>query len=373
MPFDLNNGIAKALAILSVVAMMGSPAYASDSVSLPQTVVEPVEVRLSATSSDKADPFGQLQVFVGSADACCEGRIPMAGRYTLTDATLSFSPAFGFEPGQVYVARVWNRENEHTHYTFRLPFEAAAAPVTVTEIYPSGETLPENLLRFYIHFSVPMAPGVAFDYIKLHDASSNDDDAAFMRFKQELWDKDRTRLTVLIDPGRIKRRVATNRTLGTALRAGQYHTLSVQGGWKSADGTSVLPPFSKTFLVSDPLRTRPDAALWRSNSPCKGTNEPLEINFDRPFDRHLLTSKLRVIDNSGHRIEGDIEVRDSEKTWRFIPNQLWSGTELQLAADIALEDVAGNNFVDLLDHLSTKQPAVATSTALSIALKNCSG
>ena len=36
-----------------------------------------------------------------------------------------------------------------------------AEPAAVTEIFPSGEILPENTLRFYIHFSVPMRSGVA--------------------------------------------------------------------------------------------------------------------------------------------------------------------------------------------------------------------
>ena len=207
MARGLDNGIAKALAILSVVAMLGSPANADDGgVLLPQTEAEPVSVRLSATTPDEVDPAERLQVFVGAADPCCEGRTPMAGRYALTDDTLAFSPAFGFDPSQDYTARVRTGQNEHALYAFRLPHEVAAAPAAVTEVYPSGETLPENVLRFYIHFSTPMAPHVAFDYIKLRDSSGNADDAAFMRFKQELWNEDRTRLTVLIDPGRIKTR-----------------------------------------------------------------------------------------------------------------------------------------------------------------------
>ena len=74
------------------------------------------------------------------------------------------------------------------------------APVDakVVGIYPSGDVLPENVLRFYIHFARPMKPHVAFDCIKLLDASGNADEAAFMRFKQELWNEDRTRLAVLV-------------------------------------------------------------------------------------------------------------------------------------------------------------------------------
>ena len=72
MALSVNNGVAKALAILSVVAMMGSPAQSDDEgVSFPQTGAEPVAVRLAATTPDRADPSERLQVFVGAADPCC--------------------------------------------------------------------------------------------------------------------------------------------------------------------------------------------------------------------------------------------------------------------------------------------------------------
>ena len=176
----------------------------------------------------------------------------MAGRYALTDDTLTFSPAFGFDPGQDYVARVWTSRNGHALVAFRLPLEAATVPAAVTEIYPSGETLPENVLRFYIHFSAPMTPHVAFDYIKLRDASGTVDDAAFMRFKQELWNEDRTRLTVLIDPGRIKRDVATNLELGPALLAGQQYTLSVDGAGRPPMERLSCPRFPEPSLCRSP-------------------------------------------------------------------------------------------------------------------------
>ncbi|MGC3940382.1 hypothetical protein ACOTTU_21490 [Roseobacter sp. EG26] len=296
----------------------------------------------------------------------------MAGRYSQSEGTLTFLPAFGFDTGQDYVVHVWTPQDEHALHVFRLANEVATVPASVTETYPSGETIPENTLRFYIHFSTPMRPQVAFDYIKLRDASGNVDDAAFMQFKQELWNEDRTRLTVLIDPGRIKREVATNVELGPALRAGQQYTLSVEGGWPSSDGASVLPIFSRTFTVSSALRERPDVGLWQSVSPCVGTREALEISFDRPFDRHLLFSKVRVLAKTGHRIEGKIEVAGNERVWRFVPNHPWSGTDVKLVAETELEDVAGNNFLDLLDRITSDQIAVPTSTDLNIGLTICS-
>ena len=373
MASGLNQRIAKALAILSVVAMMGSPVDANDEdVSLPQSGTESVVVRLSATMLDEVHPSERLQVFVGSADPCCEGRTPMAGSYDLSEGTLTFSPAFGFDPGQDYVARVWTSQKEHALYAFHLAHEVATVPATVTETYPSGETIPENTLRFYIHFSTPMRPQVAFDYIKLRDAFGTVDDAAFMQFKQELWNEERTRLTVLIDPGRIKREVATNVELGPALLAGRQYTLSVEGGWLSADGASVLTPFSRTFTVSSALRERPDVGLWQTALPCVGTTDPLHITLDRPFDRHLLSKDIQVVAEDGQIIGGMTHVGAGETSWSFTPNEAWTQSELIVVASTDLEDVAGNNFRDLLDHLETTEDTEIASYAFPITLNGCS-
>ncbi len=352
-------------------AVVVSAAFADDfALSLPQDADDPVALALP--DGFVAEPVEFLRVFVGTAKGCCDDRIPVAGRYALENNLLSFTPAFGFNAGAAYVARVQGAQSEEL-IPFSIPSAVAAVPAAVTEIYPSGVTLPENVLRFYIHFSVPMTPRVAFDYIKLRDATGSADEAAFMRFKQELWNEDRTRLTVLIDPGRIKREVATNVELGPALLAGQRYTLSVDDGWPSADGASVLPAFDRSFLVSDALRTRPDTRLWTVNAPCAGTREPLTISFDRPFDRHLLTQALRLETGTVLDIDGAIQIGDTERTWSFKPHQPWPLEDLYLVANPLLEDVAGNNFRDLLDHVTGSQETDPSSTSLPISIRECAG
>lgn len=353
------NGIAKVLAVLftSVLATMTE----AQEVSLPKTGADPVVLHVAQGPSD-AD---MLKVFVQGAET------PIAGRYRLGEGSVSFAPAFGFEPHQTYVAR-YVTEGRAARVTFQLPDAARTPNAAVTQVFPSGDTLPENTLRFYIHFSVPMRPQVAFDYIKLRDASGTVDAAAFMRFKQELWNEDRTRLTVLIDPGRIKREVATNVELGPALQAGQRYTLTVEAGWPSADGTSALPGFAKRFQVSDPLRTRPDTNFWSANAPCAGTRAPLTVAFDRPFDRHLLTQTLELATAAGEVIEGRADVEAAEQIWRFSPVRPWPSAELVLTADPTLEDVAGNNFQDLLDHVAG-QDSDAARSALGIGTRDCTG
>ncbi|WP_306143783.1 hypothetical protein [Roseibium sp. MMSF_3412] len=316
--------------------------------------------------TDETPHAEMLRVYVRGAET------PIAGRYTPDRGSLTFAPAFAFEPGQDYVAQILTNGKE-AQVAFRIPAEAEITPAAVTEIYPSGDTLPENTLRFYIHFTVPMQPQVAFDHIKLRNASGAVDEAAFMRFKQELWNEDRTRLTVLIDPGRIKREVATNLELGPALLAGQQYALTVEAGWSSADGTSALSTFRKTFQISDALRTRPDTRLWTANSPCAGVREPLTITFDRPFDRHLLTQALRVETETSDAIRGEIDVKEAEQIWSFTPLEPWPAKDLLLLANPALEDVAGNNFRDLLDDVAGVQESEKVKSELMIRTRNCAG
>ena len=363
------NWVAIVLATLIAVTTVISGAKAQ-SLALPQTGAEPVTLQFAGNAAVEARPSELLQIFVGQLDACCEGRTPIAGNYAKTGDDLTFTPAFGFDAGQDYVARVRTSQIEE-FVPFRIPSRAATVPAIVTQIYPSGDTLPENTLRFYIHFSVPMKPHVAFDHIKLRDASGKADEAAFMRFKQELWNEDRTRLTVLIDPGRIKREVATNVELGPALLAGQTYALAVEGGWPSADGTSVLPAFAKAFRVSEALREHPDVRLWTANAPCAGTREPLTITFDRPFDRHFLTRALRVADGTARGIDGTTEIGAGERTWSFTPKRPWPADDLLVVANPVLEDVAGNNFHDLLDQVAGPEESVASSTDLGVSIRSC--
>ena len=322
-----------------------------DDLLVPRHVDEPVVMRL-AEGDPEPHPTGGpkiLAVFVGRSDSYHEGRLPVAGRYERDGDVLRFTPAFGFVAGHHYVVRTRHTGARHRLTEFHVPAGAVSADALVTGVYPSGSVLPENVLRFYVHFSVPMAPHLASEFVKLHDAAGVADAAAFMRFKQELWSEDRTRLTVLLDPGRIKRSVATNLDLGPALLEGKRYELTVGGGWPSADGTSRLPPFSKSFSVAAPLREQPDVGLWRWRSPRPGTRESLEITFDRPFDRHSLSEALHVVARDGRTIDGTPRIGEDESSWHFTPDDPWTAGDLRVTVNDALEDIAGNSFRDLLD------------------------
>ncbi|WP_049642119.1 Ig-like domain-containing protein [Candidatus Rhodobacter oscarellae] len=307
------------------------------SITFPTVPTDPVVLQGAETT----DAF---EVFVGAAGDCCDGRRPITGRYQSGPSGLAFTPSFGFEPGQPYVLR-----HAKTGHLTEFALASAVKPPQVTAVAPTGDTLPENTLRFYIHFSQPMKPHVAQDYIRLEDAQGNIDDAAFMQFKQELWSPDRTRLTLLMDPGRIKRGVAQNVTLGPALEEGKSYKLVVEGGWPTASGSGETDRFEKAFAVTAPLRTLPDVANWAVSAPRSSTTDPIVVNFDRPFDSIQLQAAIQVHSGSSLARAGTSHVNNSGQTWTFVPSGNWA-TDITLSINPTLEDVAGNNFRELLDH-----------------------
>lgn len=334
--------------VACLIGQLCSAALAQEgSLILPLNRDDAVELSLQTTPVGRKLP-DILQVFVGPTGACCAGKTPIAGAYSLDGNTLTFCPTFDFIEGQTYTVQSRNKALSLTSF-FIVKVGDLPTPEVVA-IYPSGPTLPENTLRFYIQFSTPMMPHQADQFIRLLDANGRPDTAAFMSFTQELWNEDRTQLTLLMDPGRIKRGVAQNVALGPALLEGRQHYIVIENGWPSAIGGQDVSRFQQSFTVSPALRSLPDVDLWRIEPPTLNTDAPLIIMFDRPFDHQLARSAITVRDLDGRRISGAVVLTDHEQTWRFEPDAPWSTSKVQIAVDTRLEDVAGNNFRDLLDH-----------------------
>ncbi|GAA0835594.1 hypothetical protein GCM10009112_27600 [Marinomonas arenicola] len=339
--------------ILSVVAPLAEAQKGS--VSLPTTESQTLSIALNRLPKDaiSGDIADYLSVFVGTKDTCCEQSNPIAGRYHHDDTRAYFTPYFEFVRGQSYVVEtkeITSEQGLQAHlYEFKL---TAAVPKTakVTQIQPSSSRIPENTLRFYLYFTQAMKPNVAFNYIKLVNAAGEEDNAAFMKFKQELWSADRKRLTLLMDPGRIKRGVETNLELGPALESGKKYKIVVKAGWPTASGNQTLLGFSHSYQISNALRTLPDVKKWTITAPKRGSLQPLRIQLDRLFDYQLLHSKIALYTPDGDKISGQIDLDEEHQTWQFTPERQWHTKQVMLSVDAKLEDVAGNNFKDVMDH-----------------------
>jgi hypothetical protein len=289
-------------------------------------------------------------VFVDDADRVASGDLPpVQGQYELLPDGVRFTPRYPPTKGLKYRASVDLSallgdpgSVAPSALDFSLPREPTASPTVVDEVFPSSDALPENLLRFYVHFSAPMQSGGALDHIVLLGPDGRPVAAAFLGLTTELWDPAMQRLTVLLDPGRIKRGVGPNIALGAPLRPGYRYTLMVRDGMRDAAGRPLLRGISKSFRVTAAIREPIDPSRWTVDLPESGTLQALVLSFPIPLDQALLARMIRVVDADQKSVAGRVEIDRQETRWAFTPSSAWVAGPYQLRLDASLEDVSGN-------------------------------
>ncbi len=283
----------------------------------------------------------------------------VAGQYDVLDTTLRFVPSFPPLQGLAYRVSVQVHDHEPTKGVF--VFNEAASPVhattEVSAIYPSASRIPENTLRLYLHFSSSMRRGQAEEKIRLLDENGNVIQNAFVTGPLgELWDHDQRRLTLLLDPSRIKRGVASNLKLGPALKLGSQRTLCVDGKFIDAKGQAIKSEFCKTYEISEAIRNAISPNHWVIKAPALDTNDPLRIRFTRALDSGMLSHAIRVNDINGTKVAGRIYLMPDETEWHFIPDLPWSNNIHVINIATNLEDVSGNNLLAPLDDTISSSP-----------------
>lgn len=289
---------------------------------------------------------------------------PMLGAYRVTSDGLLFTPRFPLASGVHYRA-VFKGEGAPLERRFDGSKPLAAPAARVTQVYPTTDILPSNQLKLYLYFSAPMQRGEVWKHIRLLDDSGKKVDLAFLEIDQELWDPGNRRLTVLFDPGRIKRGVKPQMDTGSAIVEGRRYTLVVDKELRDANGSELAAAFHKEFRGGPALRTGIDLNDWRIAPPAAGTREALQIDFPAPLDFALVEHVIHVQSPAGE-IAGSVSIDAHETRWRFTPSEPWRTGTLNLLIDMALEDLAGNRIgrpfdVDMINHPAERITA-ATAT-----------
>ena len=289
---------------------------------------------------------------------------PILGSYRIEGETLIFQPRFPLQPGLRYRA-VFTSASEPITLRFDIPKSEATVSTTVEHVYPSTDRLPENQLKFYLHFSAPMSRGEAYSRIHLLDEGGDPVDLPFLELDQELWDREGKRLTLLFDPGRIKRDLVPHEEVGASIKEGETYTLVIDRDWRDAQGQSLKENFKKFFAVVAADRESPDPESWLLTAPQAGSVQPLSLEFPEPLDHGLLMRLLEVMNPQGNFVEGSIQVDRNETRWRFTPHEPWRAGDYSLSVDTTLEDLAGNRVnrpfeVDVFERVEER---ITTTTA----------
>ena len=345
----------------------------------PQAIVEAAGVgkqtlrQIEAANWHSEDWQKLFSIYSGQGDAISDLNLPaMLGTYRVADGLIRFQPSFPLEPGVTYraVFRPANLPDATDHRspdvvsTFRLPTKHRQPGTVVARIYPSGKVLPANLLKFYVHFSAPMRRGHIYEHIQLHDEAGHLVELPFLEIDEELWNPEMTRLTLFIDPGRIKRGVQPLEEIGPVLEPGKGYTLIIDRAWQDAEGNPLKESYRKPFKSGPPVRKPLLTAAWKVTSPRAGSRRPVRIRFPAPLDHALAQRMIQITDRDSRLVPGRTSLADSEREWSFTPEKPWPAGLYRVVVQTAIEDLAGNNIgkpfeVDLFDDV---QPRLANAT-----------
>jgi hypothetical protein len=198
-------------------------------------------------------------------------------------------------------------------------------------------------------FSNRMQRGRSDKQIRLLGSDGRPAPDTLYRPPVELWDRSMRHLTILLDPGRLKRGVGPNRELGPPLQPGKNYTLAIGSGMIDHFGHSLSETFYKSFQIKDAVREPISVEHWKILLPVTKSRQPLVLMFPKPLDWAMLWRAITIELASGQMIDGRIAIDRGETGWRFTPTAPW--TEGSYCARIAsdLEDVCGNSLLEAFD------------------------
>ncbi|SEL81976.1 hypothetical protein SAMN05216359_11831 [Roseateles sp. YR242] len=201
------------------------------------------------------------------------------------------------------------------------------------DIHPAGPTVPENLLRIELRFSQPQH--LPFDTRRLTLLDESGVEIRNAVLDLALPSPDGRRITVLMDPGRVKRGVGPNLDAGRALTPGRRVSLRV------ADAGLRGPAVVKQWEVSAANERPLDVAAWTLHAPRAHSQGTLVLNLHAPISS-TAEALIAVVDGDGRRIPGRGILAGDDAVWRFTPSQPWKSAPYAVVTHPDLEDAAGN-------------------------------
>ena len=294
--------------------------------------------------------------------------VAIAADYRVAGDAVEMRPKFALDPGREYLVAVslaplsGPRGSQNHKLRVTVPGVAAASSTRVSAIYPSSSVWPENILRFYLHFSAPMSGTSAIGHVRLVDDKGVEVKDALLEVDVDLWNTGYTRRTVFFDPGRVKRGIRPNVELGRALIAGRKYAVVVGTSWLDAKGQPLTQEFRHEFTAGPPIEAPVEPSAWSITAPGQGTRDPLTVKFPWALDEGLLQRAIGVADSGGTPLDGTTAVGPDQTTWTFTPASPWRATPHSLVVLTLLEDPSGNKVGQAFEFEMFKEPKNALET-----------
>jgi hypothetical protein len=279
------------------------------------------------------------------------------GKFSAENSGLLFEPLIPLTPGLSYNIL----ENNQLIGQVIVPFNPNEKAPELVAIYPLLDTLPENLLKLYVHFSKPMRSGESLQFIHLLDKKQDTLRNVFLNLQPELWDTSSSVLTLWLDPGRIKRGLTLNRALGNPLKMNETYHLVVSAAWKGQNGLNLAQTYRKTFVAGKRDELAPDLKQWELQLPKVDTTALLWVKTQESLDHYLLSESIGIVDQNNIPVKGEIRLGKKDDQVVFFPVKPWKAQRYRLQVDARLEDLAGNNLNRVFDRDITKLKSRAKS------------
>lgn len=234
---------------------------------------------------------------------------------------------------------------------------AAGAPRDnmLATVYPSGHSIPEDLLRIELRFPHVLNATIDMHNVRLLDADGAEIEGAFLDLP--LWSSDRSRIAFLLHPARVKSGVGPNVALGRALHAGSEVSLVV-------DDPQLGRAIRKTWSVESAMKQPPDPDRWSFQVPPARGRLPLVVRLNDAVSSSA-TELIAVRAPDGSRVRGSASLLQGETVWRFVPAQPWRSGSYALVTHPDLEDPAGNRACARFEQVAASRAVCAQGTARS--------
>jgi len=222
-----------------------------------------------------------------------------------------------------------------------MPLQARAEFPTVVAVRPSGDFVPENLLRISLVFERATGERV-IPHLDLRRSDGTRIDGPFL--DQELWSSDGKILTVLLHPGRVKTGLIAHDELGRALTVGDTVDLF-------AYGRAV-----KRWRVGTPESRQIAPGSWTVVPPRAGARTTLMVDLKRPLDA-MDESVPVVAAADGRIVTGRSALLRGETFWTFTPDRPWRDGRYRVLVPSTLEDPSGNTVSASFEHRTATEDA----------------